>query len=61
MDRKLDQDELLQQGLSRRDLFRNAAAAGISLSALLDLAGRPATSAAQAPAAPAARQRSVRN
>ena len=28
-----------QQGLSRRDLFRNAAAAGIGLPALLDLLG----------------------
>ena len=50
MDRELDLDELLQQGLSRRDLFRNAAAAGISLSALLDLAWQPATSTAQTPA-----------
>ena len=37
MDRK-------QRGLSRRDLFRNAAVAGISLSALLDLAWQPAAS-----------------
>ena len=39
MDRK-------QQGLSRRDLFRNAAAAGIGLSGLLDLVSEPGASAA---------------
>src|SRR2546427_12202790 len=39
--------------LSRRDFFRNAGVAGISLPVLLDLAWQPATSAAQAPAAPA--------
>ncbi len=61
MDRELNLDELLQQRLSRRDLFRNAGVAGISLSALLDLAWQPATSAAQAPAAPRPRQRSARN
>jgi hypothetical protein len=54
MDRELKLDELLQQRLSRRDLFRNAGVAGISLSALWDLAWQPAISAAQAPAAPAA-------
>jgi hypothetical protein len=48
MDRELDLDELLQPGLSRRDLLRSAGVAGISLSALLDLAWQPATSAAQA-------------
>jgi peptide/nickel transport system substrate-binding protein len=53
MDREVNLDELLQQRLSRRDLFRNAGVAGISLSALLDLAWPPATAAAQAPAAPA--------
>jgi peptide/nickel transport system substrate-binding protein len=52
MDRELNLDELLQQRLSRRDLFRNAGVAGISLSALLDLASQPAA-LAQAPAAPA--------
>jgi hypothetical protein len=53
MDRELNLDELLQQRLSRRDLFRNAGVAGISLSVLLDLAWQPAASLAQAPAAPA--------
>jgi len=38
--------------LTRRELFRHAGIAGISLSTLLDLAWQPATSAAQAPAAP---------
>ena len=40
MDRELNLDELLRQRLSRRDLFRNAGVAGISLSALLDLASQ---------------------
>jgi peptide/nickel transport system substrate-binding protein len=40
----------MDRELSRRDFFRNAGVAGISFSALLDLAWRPATSAAQAPA-----------
>jgi hypothetical protein len=53
MDREVNLDELLQQRLSRRDWFRNAGVAGISLSALLDLAWPPTTSAAQASAAPA--------
>ncbi|HMG60517.1 MAG TPA: hypothetical protein VK583_12360 [Burkholderiales bacterium] len=53
MDQGLNLNGWLQQRLSRRDLFRNAGVAGISLSALLDLAWQPATSAAQAPAAPA--------
>jgi hypothetical protein len=44
MDRRLD------QGLSRRELFRTAGVAGITLSGLRDLAWHPATSAAQAPA-----------
>ena len=52
MDKELNLDELLQQRISRRDLFRNAGVAGISLSALLDLAWQPAA-LAQAPAAPA--------
>jgi hypothetical protein len=52
MDRELNLDELLQQRLSRRDLFRNAGVAGISLSALADLAWQP-PALAQAPAAPA--------
>ena len=46
MDRELNLDELLQQGLSRRDFLRHAGVAGISLSALLDSDGPPAASAA---------------
>ena len=38
MDREVNLEELLQQGLSRRDLSRNAGVAGIGLSALPDLA-----------------------
>jgi hypothetical protein len=53
MDQELNLNELLQQRLSRRDLFRNAGVAGISLSALLDLAWQPAASLAQAPTVPA--------
>jgi peptide/nickel transport system substrate-binding protein len=54
MDQELNLNELLQQRLSRRDLSRNAGVAGISLSALLDLAWQPTASAlAQVPAAPA--------
>ena len=50
MDREVNLDELLQQRLSRRDLFRNAGVAGIGLSGLLDLAWQPSASHAQAPA-----------
>ena len=46
MDRELNLDELLQRRLSRRDLFRNAGVAGISLSVLGDLASQPVASAA---------------
>ena len=54
MDREVNLNELLQQRLSRRDLFRSAGVAGISLSALWELAWQPTASAlAQAPAAPA--------
>src|SRR5690242_9453445 len=53
MDRERNLAELLQRRLSRRDLFRNSGVAGLSLSALMDLAWQPATSAAQAPGAPA--------
>ena len=54
MDRELNLNEWLQQRLSRRDLFRNAGVAGISLSALWDLAWQPTASAlAQATGAPA--------
>ena len=42
----------MDRELTRRELFRHAGIAGISLSALLDLAWQPATSAAQAPATP---------
>src|SRR4029450_6063322 len=42
----------MDRELTRRELFRHAGIAGISLSALLDLAWPPAPSAAQAPAAP---------
>src|SRR5262245_33346119 len=51
MDRELNLDELLQQKLSRRDLFRNAAAAGVSASFVLDAAGRSVASAST-PTAP---------
>jgi peptide/nickel transport system substrate-binding protein len=54
MDRDVDLSDLLQRRLSRRDFFRNAGVASISLSALLDLAWQPTASAlAQAPVAPA--------
>ena len=46
MDSELDLAALLQQRLSRRDLFRNAGVAGISLSALLDLGRLPVAFAA---------------
>src|SRR5262245_2977330 len=49
MDSELDFDELLQRNLSRRDLFRNVAVAGISFSALLDLAAHRVASAATPP------------
>src|SRR5215471_2664618 len=46
MDTELDLVALLRQKLSRRDLFRNAGVAGISLPALLDLVGQRVASAA---------------
>ena len=46
MDSELDVVALLQQKLSRRELFRNAGVAGIGLSGLLDLVGPPMVSAA---------------
>ena len=62
MDQELTLNELLQQRLSRRDLFRNAGVAGISLSALLDLPWQPTVSAlAQAPMAPAPTPRMAGN
>ena len=60
MDRELNLDELLKQTLSRRDLFRSAGVAGIGLSVLADLAGQPATSAAQTPPAPAPKRPATR-
>src|SRR5262245_19964011 len=51
MDHERTLGQLLQRKLSRRDLFRNAAAAGISVSAPLDAAGRSVASAAT-PSAP---------
>src|SRR5215470_19593603 len=49
MDRELDLDGLLRRTLSRRDLFRNVGVAGLSLSALADLAAQRVASAATPP------------
>src|SRR5215470_3837307 len=49
MDGERNLDELLNRKLSRRELFRNAAVAGISLPAVLDLTSQQAASAATPP------------
>ena len=49
MDGEHTLDRLLNRRLSRRQLFRNAAVAGVTLPAVLDLASQQAASAAAPP------------